>query len=134
MQINDKFINSSSPEPSPSAESPEDCQLDLLQVFAQQDHSDASDCIAGEEFYQQLKSVPDAIISLQYKFDQFLSFHVSQVQQGYIMGAGTEAICLRCQIDGKIYTFYREHLEQMSENERHQLFKQLELDSSQFFQ
>ena len=42
--------------------------------------------VAKVDFYQQLKSVRDTIISLQYNEKDFLSFRVSQIRQEYFVG------------------------------------------------
>lgn len=88
--------------------------------------------IAKENFYEQLTNNPDTIISIQYSQKEFLSFHVRQVSQGQVVNSGTEAVGLRCQIGGKVYTFSQDHLMQMSNRESNELFQHLEIDSRQF--
>jgi hypothetical protein len=92
-----------------------------------------SDNVAETDFYQRLQSIPNTIISLQYNENEFLSFNVSEAQQGHIVWSGLEVIGLKCFIHGMIYTFNREHLNQMSNRERHELCNHLEIDDSQLF-
>lgn len=87
--------------------------------------------VAQENFYQQLTSNPDTIISFQYSQKEFLTFHIREVSQGQIVNLGTGTLGLRCQIGEKTYTFNREHLMQMSIRECNELFQHLEIDGRQ---
>lgn len=95
---------------------------------------DIKDLVAGEDFYQQINSFSDTIISFQYNSDEFLTFKVCNAEQGYILRSGTKAIGLRCQIGDQLYTFNREHLSMMSNRERNELFKQLGVNGNQLLQ
>jgi hypothetical protein len=86
--------------------------------------------VAGEDFYQEFNSVRDTIISLQYDDEEFLTFRVSQAKQGYMVDPETYTFSLRCQIGEKMYTFNREHFNQMSNRECNELFDQLEIDGN----
>jgi hypothetical protein len=86
--------------------------------------------VAGEDFYQEFTSVRDTIISLQYDDEEFLTFHVSQAKHGYMVNPGTYTFSLRCQIGEKIYTFNREHFNQMSNRECNELFDKLGIDGN----
>ncbi|HEY9651025.1 MAG TPA: hypothetical protein V6C95_10210 [Coleofasciculaceae cyanobacterium] len=79
------------------------------------------------DFYQQLKTIPNTTISLQYNCDKFLSFKVYEATQGRIINQGFDEndVTIRCQIRDTTYTFTHEHLSQLSNRERHDLFKQL---------
>lgn len=92
-----------------------------------------SDVVKGEDFYQQLSSLSNIIISVQYNEDKFLNFKVYQAKQGKFVYSNTQVIGLECLIGGKTYTFNREHLDQMSNRECSELFNQLGVDGSQFF-
>lgn len=95
--------------------------------------SDAiSDLVQGEDFYQQLKSFSNTIISVQYNKDELLSFKVSQVERGEVVYSNTQPIGLRCLLGGKTYTFKREHLDLMSNRECRELFDHLGVDDSLF--
>ena len=97
-------------------------------------NSDGSDLVAGEDFYQQIESFSDTIISLQYTPDEFLTFRVCNADQGQIWQLGTRVTGLRCRIGDTFYTFNREHLSMMSNRERQELFNQLGVDGSQLLQ
>ncbi|HEY9596074.1 MAG TPA: hypothetical protein V6D33_00190, partial [Cyanophyceae cyanobacterium] len=58
---------------------------------------------------------------------KFLSFKVYEATKGEIVHQGLDEddMTIRCQIRDTIYTFTREHLDQLSNRERHELFKQL---------
>jgi hypothetical protein len=87
--------------------------------------------VSGENFYQQLNRISNTEISLNYEPKKLLTFRVYKAYQGQIVWSGTKAIGLQCSIDGKIYTFNREHLNQMSNRELSELFNHLKIDGSQ---
>ncbi len=91
------------------------------------------DYVSGEDFYRQLKTVPNTVISVQYSTKEFLSFNICKIKQGRIVNSGTKGIALQCQISGKTYTFTHAHFNQMSNRERYELFNYLGLDANQFF-
>ena len=69
------------------------------------------------------------IISLQYNERDFLTFKVTDTGWGRILNLGLGEIALQCQIKGVTYTFYPQHLENMSEIERQSLFMHLGLNN-----
>jgi hypothetical protein len=78
-----------------------------------------------EDFYQRLENISSTIISFQYSPNKLLTFKVYEASQGAILRRGLKNIALRCQIRGTTYTFTREHLEQLSKRECHELFNHL---------
>ena len=84
----------------------------------------------ASNFYQSLKEISNTTISLQYDSDTFLSFKVYEASQGSIVPTQLKDIALKCQIRGTTYLFNREHLDQMSNRERHELFNHLEVDTN----
>jgi hypothetical protein len=108
---------------------------DLLTLLAPKKGNLAvSGLVAQEDFYQQLKSVPNTIISLQYNSDEFVTFNIGQAKQGQVVKSGTKATNLCCQIGEKIYTFNHKHFNQMSKRECNELFNHLGIDGSQLLQ
>lgn len=88
-----------------------------------------------KDFYRQLKSIPNTIISIQYNSDKFLTFHVNRVQQGEVIySSDAKATGLRCRINDKTYIFTREHLDQMSNRECRDLCHYLGFDGSQLIE
>ena len=85
--------------------------------------------VASDNFYQQLQSLSNTIISLQYNPDNFLTFKVQEASFGSIVRQENENIAIRCQIRGTTYTFTYKHLDQMSKRELNDLLNQLGLDS-----
>ena len=85
--------------------------------------------VASENFYQQLQSLSNTIISIQYNPNNFLTFKVQESSFGAIVRQGMENIAIRCQIRGATYTFTHEHLDQMSKRELNDLLNQLGLDT-----
>ncbi len=83
---------------------------------------------ASEDFYQQLKSISNTIISLQYEANTFLSFKVHEACLGSIVSPEPNLI-LQCHIRGNTYTFTREHLDQLSNREYRELLNHLKIDS-----
>lgn len=81
------------------------------------------------DFYQQLNSIPNTIISLQYQADKFLTFKVNEASYGSVLRQGAEDtnIVLQCQIRGTTYTFTRNHLDQLSNRECRELLNHLGL-------
>lgn len=92
----------------------------------------AFDRVGVEDFYQQIRSSSNTIISIQYKSKEFLSFKVYEAKNGVIVNQEVNDIVLQCQIRGTSYTFNRKHLDQMSKREINELFNHLRLDSSSF--
>ncbi len=84
----------------------------------------------ASDFYQSLEKISNTTISLQYDSDTFLSFKVYEASQGSIIATQFNDIALKCQIRGTTYVFNREHLDQMSNRERHELFNHLEVDTN----
>ncbi len=80
-----------------------------------------------ENLYQQLESIPNTTISLQYDPNNFLSFKIYEASKGVIVGQDRENSVVQCQIRRTTYTFTREHLDQLSNRERRELFSQLGL-------
>jgi hypothetical protein len=83
---------------------------------------------APEDFYQQLKSLSNTIISLQYNSMTFLSFKVHEASRGSIVNPKPN-LTIQCQIRGNTYTFTPEHLDQLSNRECTELFNELKIDS-----
>lgn len=81
------------------------------------------------DVYQQLNSIPNTIISLQYETNKFLTFKVNEASYGAVLRQGAEDtnIALQCQIRGSTYTFNRDHLDQLSNRECRELLNQLGL-------
>ncbi len=81
------------------------------------------------DFYQQLNSIPNTIISLQYQANKFLTFKVNEASYGAVLrqGADDTNIVLQCQIRGTTYTLTRNHLEQLSNRECSELLNHLGL-------
>ncbi len=77
--------------------------------------------------YQQLNSIPNTIICLEYNATTFLTFRVNEASRGSIVKLGFKDtnIALQCQIRHNTYIFTREHLEQLSHRECYDLFNQL---------
>ncbi len=88
--------------------------------------------VATENFYQQINSLSNTIISLQYKPKQFLSFKLNEAKLGAIVRQGVKEIALQCQIRGTTYTFTSEHVEQMSKRELNDLLNYLGIDGNQW--
>ena len=80
-----------------------------------------------ENLYQQLESIPNTTISLQYDPNNFLSFKIYEASKGVIVDQDRENSVVQCQIRSTTYTFTREHLDQLSNREHRELFSQLEL-------
>lgn len=106
-------------------------QQDLSILSSQTSRSDVSNGVMEQDINQQLNNIPDTIISLQYKPNQFLTFRVCQANQGEIVRSGSKVDGLQCQIAGKTYTFNHEHFNQMSKRECSDLFNYLGLNSRQ---
>lgn len=87
--------------------------------------------LTGEDFYQQLNEFSNTTISISYTSKKLLVFRVSNAFKAEILWSGTNAIGLQCWIDDKLYTFKREHLNQMSNRELLELFNHLKIDGSQ---
>lgn len=89
----------------------------------------------SQDFYRQLDSISNTIISLQYNRDKLLSFRVSEASSGNILskGAGDKNLAIQCDIRGNIYNFTREHIEQLSKRECRELFKQLGITKTHLF-
>ncbi|MEW6492535.1 MAG: hypothetical protein AB1589_08500 [Cyanobacteriota bacterium] len=81
------------------------------------------------DVHQQLNSIPNTIISLQYQSNKFLTFKVNEASYGAVLRQGAEDtnIALQCQIRGTTYTFTRDHLDQLSNRECRELLNQLGL-------
>jgi hypothetical protein len=86
----------------------------------------------ANDLYQRLDNTPNTIISLQYDPDNFLSFKVYEASEGVIVRQRIGAIAIQCQIRGKTYKLTREHLSQLSNRERCELFGHLGVNDSQF--
>ncbi|HEY9707389.1 MAG TPA: hypothetical protein V6D48_04210 [Oculatellaceae cyanobacterium] len=106
-------------------------QQDLSILSSQTSRSDVSNGVMEQDINQQLNNIPDTIISLQYKPNQFLTFRVCQANQGEIVRSGSKVDGLQCQIAGKTYTFNYEHFNQMSKRECRDLFNYLGVNSKQ---
>lgn len=87
--------------------------------------------VAGKDFYQQFTSLSSTRISLQYNYNEFVTFVVSDAAQGQIVPVDSEGIGLQCWIKHKTYIFRREHFDQMSKRECNELFSYLGVDGSQ---
>ena len=105
--------------------------LNLSSLPFQTSRLAGSDLVMEEEINKQLRNLPDTIISLQYNPDEFLTFRVCTVSQGEIIRSATQSIGLKCRIGGKTYIFNREHLNQMSNRERRELFNYLGVNGSE---
>jgi|SRR5919199_6551798 hypothetical protein len=81
---------------------------------------------------QRLENISNTTISLQYNRDTFLSFKVYEASEGFIMRQGDEIIGFDCLIRGTTYRFTREHLEQLSTRELHELCNQLGIQAMYF--
>ena len=92
-----------------------------LQNYAQT----SANSVDSEKLYQQLKNLPNSIISLQYNPEKFLSFKVYEVNLKAIVFHKFQATTLQCQIRGATYTFTDEHLDQMTNRELNDLFNYL---------
>jgi len=88
--------------------------------------------LTGADFYQQLNDSSNTTISISYTPKTLLVFRVSKACKGEILWSGFNAIGIQCWIDDKLYTFKREHLNQMSNRELLELLNHLKIDSSQF--
>lgn len=86
----------------------------------------------ANDLYQRLDNTPNTIISLQYDPDNFLSFKVYEASEGAIVRPSLGAIAIQCQIRGKTYKLTGEHLSQLSNRERRELFGHLGVNDSQF--
>lgn len=87
--------------------------------------------VASKDFYQEINSSSNTIISLQYKPKQLVSFKVYEAKSGAIVRLGPSDIALRCQIRGTTYTFTNEHIDQMSVRELSELLNHLGMDAKQ---
>lgn len=85
--------------------------------------------VVSGDFYQNLQSLSNSIISLQYKPDKFLTFKVQEASFGSIVRQENKNIAIRCLIRGTTYTFTHEHLDQMSKRELNDLFNHLGVDN-----
>jgi hypothetical protein len=79
----------------------------------------------AETLYQQLESISNTTISLQYNPNKFLTFKVYEASKGTLLSQGRENYTIQCQIRGTTYKFTREHLDQMSNRERRELLNHL---------
>lgn len=86
----------------------------------------------ANDLYQRLDHTPNTIISLQYDPKNFLSFKVYEASKGVIVRQKLGTIAIQCQIRGKAYQLTREHLSQLSNRERRELFDHLGVNGSQF--
>lgn len=89
--------------------------------------------VMEQDINQQLSSIPDTIISIQYNPNEFLTFRVCKANQGKIVRSGSKVVGLQCQIGDKTYTFDHEHFNQMSKRECRDLFNYLGVNDSQLF-
>jgi hypothetical protein len=80
-------------------------------------------------FLQQLSNTT---IFFQYDTETFLSFKVYEASQGVLVYLRSGEIALQCQIQGTTYTLTQEHMIQIGNRERHELFNQLGVNGSQF--
>lgn len=71
------------------------------------------------------------ILCIQYTERRPLVFKVHEASRGKIVRLENNEVTLQCYIRGSLYTFYREHLESLSQNEQNQLYSHLEIDASQ---
>ena len=106
-------------------------QLDLSIVSSTTSRSAVSNAIVEQDINQQLNSIPDTIISLQYNSNEFLTFRVCQANRGEIVKSGSKVVGLQCRIGDKTYTFNHEHFNQMSKRECNDLFNYLGINSRQ---
>jgi hypothetical protein len=86
----------------------------------------------SENFYQRLNDTSNTIISLQYNPKNFVSFKIYDASQGTIVNHENGEYALKCRVHGRTYLFTREHLDQLSNRERHELFNHLGVNSNQF--
>lgn len=84
-------------------------------------------------FYYFLQKLSKTEIFLQYDSETFLSFKLYEVSQGVLVYLRSREMALQCQIRGTTYTLTPEHMVQMSNRDRNELFNQLGVDGSQFF-
>lgn len=106
-------------------------QQDLSILSSQTSRSAVSNGVMEQDINQQLNSIPNTIISLQYNPNEFLTFRVCKANHGEIVKSGSKVVGLQCQIAGKTYTFNHEHFNQMSKRECSDLFNYLGLNSRQ---
>jgi hypothetical protein len=106
-------------------------QRDLSILSSQTSRSAVSNGVMEQDINQQLNSIPNTIISLQYNPNEFLTFRVCKANHGEIVKSGSKVVGLQCQIAGKTYTFNHEHFNQMSKRECSDLFNYLGLNSRQ---
>ncbi len=133
MLVATKSVNTASTQRS-AGNLPERNASNLPMLSTPEDNTAKSDSVEGDDFYQKLQNFSNTIISIQYNATEFLTFKVWNAQQGRIVRLGTKAVGLQCRIDGKLYTFNREHLDMMSKRECNELFQHLGIDGSQLFQ
>ncbi len=107
--------------------------LDLSILPSQTSRSVVSKVVMEQDINQQLNNIPDTIISLQYKPNQFLTFRVCQANNGEIVKSGSKVVGLQCQIGDKTYTFNHEHFNQMSKRECGDLCKYLGVNGTKLF-
>lgn len=84
-------------------------------------------------FYYFLQKLSKTEIFIQYDSETFLSFKLYEVSQGVLVYLRSREMALKCQIRGTTYTLTPEHMVQMSNRDRNELFNQLGVDGSQFF-
>ena len=78
-----------------------------------------------ENLYQQLETISNTTISLQYNATKFLTFKVYEASKGKLLSQEHESYTLQCQIRGTTYKLTREHLDQLSNRERRELLNHL---------
>jgi hypothetical protein len=80
-----------------------------------------------ENLYQQLETISNTTISLQYNTNKFLTFKVYEASKGKLLSQEHENYTLQCQIRGTTYKLTREHLDQLSNRERRELLNHLKI-------
>lgn len=130
MLVAIKSVNTAS-TPHSTDKLPKRDRSNLPMPSTPQDNTANFKLVTGEKFYQKLHTSSNTIVSIQYNANEFLSFKVCSAEKGHILRSGTKAVGLQCRIDGKLYTFNREHLDMMSHRECNELFQHLGIDGSE---
>ena len=82
----------------------------------------------SSDFYQNLKSISNTIIYLQYDSSKFVCFKIYEARLGTLVNPPPN-LAIQCQIQGNTYIFTREHFDQLSDSEYQELLNHLKIDS-----